>query len=188
MGEKNDWTFTMSMFIPTHQRAKVRQRPSLVCSRPQVFSRCNSIFPGVILALLLHGLFSFNYVHCKLDLLLAPTAKQSDRHRQARGLAGFSRWTSTEQRRSWNCGAPSASAQRSTGSFTCDWEKENVKKAQCWENMKKGEAVASLARLSMMASANSDVSDIAERKDRDLMFFDRRFVGPKQTSGLQSAS
>ena len=25
-------------------------------------------------------------------------------------------------------------------------------------------------------SANSDVSDIAERKDRELMFFDRRFV------------
>ena len=71
-----------------------------------------------------------------------------------------------------------------------DWEKENVKKAQCWENMKKGEAVASLARLSMKASANWDVSagDIAERKDRDLMFFDRRFIGPKQTSGLHSAS
>ena len=34
---------------------------------------------------------------------------------------------------------------------TCDWEKENVKKAQCWENMKKGEAVASLARLSVHA-------------------------------------
>ena len=50
-----------------------------------------------------------------------------------------------------------------------------MKKAQCWENRKKGEAVASLARLSMKASANSDVSDIAERKDRDLMFFDRRF-------------
>ena len=41
-----------------------------------------------------------------------------------------------------------------------------MKEAQCWENMKKGEAVASLARLSMKASANSDVSDIAERKDR----------------------
>ena len=49
-----------------------------------------------------------------------------------------------------------------------------MKKAQFGENMKKGEAVASLARLSMKASANSDVSDIAERKDRDLMFFDRR--------------
>ena len=46
-----------------------------------------------------------------------------------------------------------------------------MKKAQCWENMKKGEAVASSARLSMKASANSDVSDIAERKDQDLMFF-----------------
>ena len=90
-GKKNDWTFTMSTFIPTHQRAKIRQRPSLVCSSLQVFSRCNSIFSGVILALLLHGLFSFNYVHCKLDLLLAPTARQSDRHRRARGLAGFSR-------------------------------------------------------------------------------------------------
>ena len=178
----------MSTFIPTHQRAKVRQRSSLVCSSLQVFSRCNSIFPGVILALLLHGLFSFNYVHCKLDLILAPTARQSDPHRRARGLAGFSRWRSTEQRRSWNCGAPSVSAQRSTGSFTCDWEKENVNKAQCWENMKKGEAVASLARLSMKVSAKSDVSDIAERKDRDLMFFDRRFIGPKQTSGLHSAS
>ena len=89
-GEK-DWTFTMSMFIPTHQRAKVRQRPSLVCLSLQVFSRCNSIFPAVILALLLHGLFFFNYVHCKLDLFLAPTARQSDRHRRARGLAGFSR-------------------------------------------------------------------------------------------------
>ena len=88
--EKNDWTFTMSTFIPTHQRAKVRQRSSLVCSSLQVFSRCNSIFPGVILALLLHSLFSFNYVHCKLDLLLAPTARKSDRHRRARGLAaGF---------------------------------------------------------------------------------------------------
>ena len=66
-----------------------------------------------------------------------------------------------------------------------------MKKAQCWENMKKGEAVASLARLSMTlkASANSDVSDIiAERKDRDLMFFDRRVIGPKQTSGPHSAS
>ena len=63
-----------------------------------------------------------------------------------------------------------------------------MKKAQCWENMKKGEAVASLSSLSMKASANSDVFDIAERKDRDLMFFDRRFVGTKQTSGLQSAS
>ena len=63
-----------------------------------------------------------------------------------------------------------------------------MKKAQCWENMKKGEAVASLARLSMKASVNSDVSDIAERKDRDLRFFDCRFVGPKQTSGLQLAS
>ena len=90
-GEKNDWTFTMSTFIPTHQRAKVRQRPSLVCWSLQVFSRCNSIFPGVILALLLHGLFFFKYVHCKLDLLLAPTARQLDRHRRASGLAGFSR-------------------------------------------------------------------------------------------------
>ena len=36
--------------------------------------------------------------------------------------------------------------------------------------MKKGEAVAGLARLSMKASANADVSDITERKDRDLMF------------------
>ena len=92
-GGKNDWTFTMSTFIPTHQRAKARQRPSLVCSSLQVFSCCNSIFPGVILALLLHmhGLFSFNYVHCKVDLPLAPTARQSDRHRRARGLAGFSR-------------------------------------------------------------------------------------------------
>ena len=90
-GKKNDWTFTMSTFIPTYQRAKVRQRSSLVCSSLQVFSRCNSIYPGIILALLLHGLFSFNYVHCKLDLLLAPTARQSDRHRRARGLAGFSR-------------------------------------------------------------------------------------------------
>ena len=100
-------------FQRTSEPAKVRQRSSLVCSSLQVFSRCNSIFPGVILALLLHGLFSFNYVHCKLDLLLAPTARQSDRHRRARGLAGFSRWLrSTEQRRSWNCGAPSASAQR----------------------------------------------------------------------------
>ena len=63
-----------------------------------------------------------------------------------------------------------------------------MKKAQCWENMKQGEAVASLARLSMKASANSDLSEIAEQKDRDLRFFDRRFVGPKQTSGLQSAS
>ena len=59
-GKKNDWTFMMSTFIPTHQRAKVRQRSSLVCSSLPVFSRCNSIFPGVILALLLHGLFSFN--------------------------------------------------------------------------------------------------------------------------------
>ena len=75
-GGKNDWTFTMSTFIPTHQRAKVRQRSSLVCSSLQVLSRCNSIFPGVILALLLHGLFSFNNVQCKLDLLLALTAKQ----------------------------------------------------------------------------------------------------------------
>ena len=168
-----------------------RQRFSLVFSRRslQVFSHCNSIFPGNILALLLHGLFSFNYVHCKLDLLLAPTARQSDRHRRARGLAG----SVGEDRQNsvaleTICGAPSASAQRSTGSFTCDWEKENVKKAQCWENMKKGEAVAGLARLLMKASANSDVSDIAERKDRDLMFFDRRFIGPKQTSGLHSAS
>ena len=54
--------------------------------------------------------------------------------------------------------------------------------------MKKGEAVASLAMLSMKASANSDVSDITERKDWDLMFFDRQFVGLKETSGLQSAS
>ena len=83
MGGKKwlDTWFTMSTFIPTHQRARVRQRSSLVCSSLQVFSRCNSIFPGVILAVLLHGLFSFNYVHCKLDLLLAPTARQSDRHR-----------------------------------------------------------------------------------------------------------
>ena len=166
---------------------RVRQRSSLVCSSLQVFSRCNSIFPGIILALLLHGLFSFNYVHCKPDLLQAPTARQSDRHRRARGLAGFSRWRSTEQRRSWNCGAPSASAQRSTGSFTCDWEKENVKKAQCWENMKKGEAVASLARLSMKASANSDVSDIAAKRPRpDVLWSPIRW--PKQTSGLHSAS
>ena len=50
----------MSTFIPTHQRAKVRQRPSLVCSSLQVISRCNSIFPGVILTLLLHGLFFFS--------------------------------------------------------------------------------------------------------------------------------
>ena len=123
-------------------------------------------------------LFFQLYVHCKLDLLLARTARQSDRHRRARGLAGYSRWGSTEQCRSWNCGAPSASAQRSTGSFTCEWEKENVKKAQCWEKMKKSKAVASLARLSMKESANSDVSGIAERtwKDRDLMFFYRRFV------------
>ena len=62
-----------------------------------------------------------------------------------------------------------------------------MKKAQCWEKHENGEAVANLARLLMKASAK-DVSGIAERKDRDLMFFDRRFVGPKQSSGLQSAS
>ena len=94
-GEKNDWTVIYDVHVhsnaPASQSLRRRQRSSLVCSSLQVFSRCNSIFPGVILALLLHGLFSFNYVHCKLDLLLAPTAKQSDRHRRARGLAGFSR-------------------------------------------------------------------------------------------------
>ena len=51
----------------------------------------------------------------------------------------------------------------------------------------RGEAVA-LARLSTKALSAKDVSGIAERKDRDLMFFYRRFGGPKQTSGLQSAS
>ena len=155
---KNDWTFTMSTFIPTHQRAKVRQRSSLVCSSLQVFSRCNSIFLGVILALLLHGLFSFNYVHIE-SLTCFWRPQQGIRiDIGERGdwpvSVGEDRYRQTEQRRSWNCGAPSASAQQSTGSFTSDWEKENVKKAQCWENMKKGEAVASLARLPMKASAN----------------------------------
>ena len=191
---QQDWKWEKkSTFIPTHLRAKMRQRSSLVCSSLQVFSRCNSIFPGVILALPLHGLFSFNYVHCKLDLLLAPTARQSDRHRRARGLAGFSRWRSTEQRRSPETAEhhqPLLNDLLAVSLVTGKFQKENVKKAQCWENMKKGEAVASLARLSMKASANSDVSDIAERKDQDLMFrvFDRRFIGPKQTSGLHSAS
>ena len=79
--------------VDVHSNAPVSQskaqRPSLVCSSLQVFSRCNSFFPGVNLAFLLHGLFFFfNYVHCKLHLLLAPTARQSDRHRRARGLAG----------------------------------------------------------------------------------------------------
>ena len=94
----------MSTFIPIAPASQSKaQRPSLVCSSLQVFSRCTSIFPGVIRALLLHGLFSFNYVHCKLDFFLAPTGRQSDRHRRARGLAGFSWWRSTAQRRSWNC-------------------------------------------------------------------------------------
>ena len=53
--------------------------------------------------------------------------------------------------------------------------------------MKKDEAVANLARVSIKASAK-DVSGIAERKNRDLVFFDLRFVGPKQTCGLQLAS
>ena len=45
-------------------------------------------------------------------------------------------------------------------------EKENVKKAQCWENMKKGEAVASLARLSMKASANSDATVLTSLSEK----------------------
>ena len=110
-------------------------------------------------------LFFFNYVHCKLDLLLTLTASQSDRHRRARGLAGFSRWRWTEQRRSWNCGAPSASDQRSTGSFTCDWEKENVKKAQCtlgvtWKRAKR----LPTWQGSRWTSAK-DVSGIAEKTE-----------------------
>ena len=58
--------------VDVHSNApgsQIRQRSSLVCSSLQVFSRCNSIFPGVIL---LHGLFSFNNA-LQLDLLLAPT-------------------------------------------------------------------------------------------------------------------
>ena len=147
-GGKSDWTFTMSTFIPTHQRAKVSQRPSLVCSSLQVFSRCNSIFPGVILALLLHmhGLFSFNYVHCKVDLRLAPTARQSDRHRRARGLAGFSRWRSTEQRRSWNCGAPSASAKMIYWQFHLWFGKGKCEEYQRWEKHEKGRGGCQLGK------------------------------------------
>ena len=150
---ENGWKMTGHIrcrrsFQRTSEPNLVRQRPSLDCSSLQVFSCCNSIFPGVILALLLHGLFSFNYVHCKLDLLLAPTARQSDRHRRAGGQAGFSRRRSTEQRRrrSWNCGAPSASAQQSNGSFTCDWQKENVKKDQCREKHEKGRSGCQLGK------------------------------------------
>ena len=95
---KNDWTFTMSTFIPTHQRTKVRQRPSLVCSSLQVFSRCNSISTGVILALLLHGLFSFDQLR-PLQAWLASGAhsKAVGSTSASEGLAGFSRWRSTER-------------------------------------------------------------------------------------------
>ena len=105
---KNDSTFTMSTVIPTHQREKVRQRPSLVCSSFRVFSRCSSIFPGVILALLLASFF--NYVHCKLDLLLTLVSRSDIGERgDWPGSVGEDRQNRAE-RRSWNCGAPSASA------------------------------------------------------------------------------
>ena len=55
------------------------------------------------------------------------------------------------------------------------WRKLSV--GRTWKGRS---AVASLARLSMKTGTNSDVSDIAERKDRDLMFFDRRFIGPNK--------
>ena len=45
-----------------------------------------------------------------------------------------------------------------------------MKKAQCWENMKKGEAVASLARLSMKASANSDApTSLSEKTETSVL-------------------
>ena len=74
---KNDWTFTMSTLIPTHQRAmaKVRQRPSGSLFEPSGFFTLQlNLSWRHSRSSLRHGLFSFNYVHCKLDLLLAPTA------------------------------------------------------------------------------------------------------------------
>ena len=63
-----------------------------------------------------------------------------------------------------------------------------MKKAQCWEKHEKERSGCQLGKVLVEGESAKDISGIAERKDRDLMFFDRRFVVPKQTSGLQSAS
>ena len=121
----------MSTFIPTHQRARVRQRPSLVCSNLQVFHVADQSFLASSRSSL--GLFSFNLVvHCKLDLLLAPTASQSDRQNSV------ALETAEHLQPLLN--------DRSTGSFTWDWEKENVKKAQCWEKREKGRSSCQLGK------------------------------------------
>ena len=157
---KNDWTFTMWTFIPTrgsgikifffYSTTPYSNAPASQSKAATLFSfRAFRFFHVATQSFLA----SFSLFSCMASFLLTTSiASLTCFWRPQQGsrinIGERGDWP-TEQRRSWNCGAPSSSAQRSTGSFTCDWKKENAKKAQCWENMKKGEAVASLARLSM---------------------------------------
>ena len=80
MSKKSDWTFTMSTFIPTHQQA-VAQRPSFSLLEPLGF--VFTFFASVIFGIILVTFLSTTSCHCKLDLLLTPTAGRSDWHRRA---------------------------------------------------------------------------------------------------------
>ena len=177
--------------VDVHSNApasQVRQRPSLVCSSLQVFLRCNSIFPGVILALLLHGLFSSI---ASLTCFWRP--QQGSR-------------IDIGERGDWPV---SVGEDRQTDSVALETA-EHLQpllndllavslvtgKRKMWRKLRLGEHEKGLRGRRLLAWQGSRWRRaqtrrhwmIAERKDRDLMFFDRRFVGPKQTSGLQSAS
>ena len=156
----------MSTFIPMHQRAKVKQRPSFVCSSLRFFFwRCSSIFPCVILVPPLASFF-VNYVHCKL--VDACSWRPQQVSRIDIGERGDWPVSVCEDRQSSIALATAEHLQPLLNDLLAvslvTGKRKMWRKLSVGRNMKNGEAVANLARLSMKASAK-DVSGIAERKD-----------------------
>ena len=148
----------MSTFIPTHQRAKVRQRSSLVCSNLRVFHVATRSF-----------LASFSLFSCMASFLSTTSIASltcfwhpQQGSRIDIGERGDWRFQSREDRQNSVALETAEHHQPLLNDLLAvslvTGKRKMLKKAQCWENMKKGQAVASLARLSMKASANSDVS------------------------------
>ena len=171
----------MSTFLPMLQRAKVRQWTSLVCSSLRVFHVAVQSF------LASFSLFSWPiFIQVRpLQASLAPPA-----HKKSVGSTSASDGTDRFQSVKIDITASLLKQPLLNDLLAVLFATGKVKmltKLSVGRNMKKGEAVVNLARLSTKASAK-DAFSIAEREDRDLILFDRRFVGPKQTSCLQLQS
>ena len=140
----------MSTFIPTHQRAKVRR------SDPLQFVRAFRFFHVATQSFLASfSLFSCMAYFLSTTSIASLTCFWRPQQGSRIDIGERGDWLVSIGEDRQNSVAletaehhqPLLNDQLAVSLVT--GKKENVKKAQCWENMKKGEAVASLARLSM---------------------------------------